>query len=231
MTDITLYVAPYACPRVPTIALEEAGVEFETKVVAFKAGEHKKPDYLAINPKGKVPALVVDGEPLTENVAILTWIADAFPEAKLMPATSTPIEKLRQTADLAFCAGGLHPIVSRIRMPMMFAEGGEAIGAVKAKAMADMAGNAAMIDTRLAGGWWYGDEWSVVDGYLFWIWFRITGAGFPEAEYPNWAAHYARSLERPAVQRMLAREEGWQADLEARGLALPANPPKAGAAA
>ena len=85
MTAITLYMAPGTCARVPAIALEEAGVDFETQLIRFMKGQHKSPDYKKINPKGKIPALVIEGEALTENVAIITYLNQRFPDARLMP--------------------------------------------------------------------------------------------------------------------------------------------------
>jgi len=85
MTDTVLYAAPGTCARVPMIALEEARQDFEVRVVRFMKNEHRSPEYLALNPKGKVPLLLMDGAPLTENVAILLHLAERFPEARLLP--------------------------------------------------------------------------------------------------------------------------------------------------
>ena len=80
-------------------------------------GEHKAPEFKSRNPKGKVPALEIDGTVLTENVAILWYLHQRHPEARLLPATSTPLEDARNLADLCFCSATLHPLVTRIRMP------------------------------------------------------------------------------------------------------------------
>src|SRR5258708_21237858 len=77
----TLHFAPDTCARVPLIALEEIGCPYRIEIVAFAKGQHRSPDYLALNPQGKVPTLIVDGRPLSENVPILSWLARAFPEA------------------------------------------------------------------------------------------------------------------------------------------------------
>ena len=68
------------------IALEETGTPFETHLVAFMAGEHRKPDFLARNPSGKVPVLLVDGQPIVQTVAILGFLDESFPDAALFPA-------------------------------------------------------------------------------------------------------------------------------------------------
>ena len=218
MTSIKLHMAPGTCARVSAIALEEAGVEFETPLIRFMNGQHKSPEYRKINPKGKVPALELDGESLTENVAIITYLNDCFPEAKLMPEASDALEKARQLADLSFCSATLHPIVTRIRMPAFFA-GGEAAGNVWEKGCEAMHEYFRLIDDRLNGqSWWYGDNWSVMDAYLYWIFWRVEGEEYPVDDYPNFQAHKNRMEQRGAVQRALAREARLMAQLQEEGL-------------
>lgn len=220
MTDIVLYSAPGACSRVPTIALEETGEPFESRVVAFMKGEHKSPDYRKLNPKGKIPCLVIDGEALTENVAILSYLNTRFPKAKLMPESASELERMRQIADLSFCSSTLHPIVTRIRMPQFFA-GPDAVRSVYDKGCEAMHEYFKVVEDRLAAGpWWYGDQWSAMDGYLYWVFWRVDGAGFPITDYPRFADHAQRMETRPAVQRALAREDAMSAELEAKGLAF-----------
>ena len=103
---LTLYYSPISCSLVPYVALTEAGAEFEVRVVNVRAGEQLSADYLTMNPKHKVPVLLVDGQPLTENVAILQWIAGQFPEARLLPAG---FEQFKAISLLAWCASGIHP--------------------------------------------------------------------------------------------------------------------------
>src|SRR5206468_1531161 len=83
---LTLYYAPMTCALVPYVTLSEAGVAFEVINLNTRTNQHRTAEFLALNPKHKVPVLVIDGEPLTENVAIQIWIARQFPEAKLLPA-------------------------------------------------------------------------------------------------------------------------------------------------
>src|SRR5215813_9803629 len=84
--EIALYYAPITCALAPYITLTEAGATFEVRPLNFRKGQHTSPQYLKINPKHKVPMLVVDGKFLTESIAIQTWIARTFPQAKLLPA-------------------------------------------------------------------------------------------------------------------------------------------------
>ncbi len=99
---LTLYYAPGACSMASHIALEETGTPYETKVVGLAQGEQTKPEYLnGVNPRGKVPALKTDDGILTENVAILTYLARTFPDAKLLPscarAASPPTSRRTKT--------------------------------------------------------------------------------------------------------------------------------------
>jgi glutathione S-transferase len=219
-------MAPHTCARVTAIALEETGVDYETKVIRFMRGEHKSPQFKTRNPKGKVPALEIDGDVLTENVAMLSYLAERFPYAKLLPSPVTAIQRAQILADLCFCSSTLHPLVTRIRIPMFFA-GPENAVVVKQIAESAMDEYFQLVEDRLAAGrWWYGDEWSAMDGYLYWIFWRVEGAGYDVARFPRYMAH-ARAMERrPAVQRALAKEDAAHAQLEAEGLAF--TPPKVG---
>ncbi|EED33381.1 glutathione S-transferase protein [gamma proteobacterium NOR5-3] len=220
MNNIALYAAPGTCARVSCIALEEIGLPFEYRPVIFMRGEHKSPDYKKLNPKGKVPCLVIDDEALSENVAILTHLNQLFPKAHLLPVAKGSLESARQLADLCFCASTLHPIVTRIRMPHFFAtpEAARSIFNAGCQAMREYF---QLIEERLAAGmWWYGESWSVLDAYLYWIFWRVDGAGFPTQDYPHFCEHAKRMEQRPSVQRAIAREEALQAELEAKGLAF-----------
>lgn len=206
MTNITLFTAPGSCSRVPTIVLEEIGLEFETPLIRFMKGEHKSPHYKKLNPKGKVPTLLIDGEALTENLAIITYLNERFPKAKLMPSTADPMERSRHLADLNFCSATLHPIVTRIRMPQFFANK-EASKEVWSKGCEAMNEYFELIDNRLKdNSWWYGDQWSAMDAYLYWVNWRVAGANFPVNNFSNFHAHTVRMEKRPSVQKALARE-------------------------
>ena len=218
MTEIILYFAPGSCSRVPLIALFETGADFDTSLVRFMKGEHKSPAYKQLNPKGKVPLLVVDGEALSENVAILSHLNNQFPAARLLPPVASPIDAARQTADLCFCSATLHPLVTRIRMPGSFA-GPEAARIVWGKACEAMREHFQMVEDRLADcDWWYGKDWSIIDAYLGWVFWRVEGADFPVADYPRFSDHAQRLAARPSVQQAMAIEAEANATLEAEGL-------------
>jgi glutathione S-transferase len=231
LPELTLHFAPDTCARVALTALEEIGCAYNLEVVAFMKGQHRSAEYLALNPGGKVPTLVIDGEPLTENVAILTWLADRFPEAKLLPALSG-LNEFKHLSDLAFCASGLHPLVTRLRIPHFFCDLPEARQRVFDMAATAMKLNFAIIEERLGRStWWYGDQWSIVDAYINWVWFRVTGAGFEASAYTRFARHNEQMQKRPAVIRMLARNAEVASALAAQGLAVSFSGPRAVTAA
>jgi len=227
---VTLFTAPGTCARVAAVGLFEAGVPFEARLVRFVAGEHRSEPFLAVNPQGKVPALFIDGEVITENVAIVRYLAQRFPEAGLMPVTTDAFQEARQIADLCYCAATLHPIVTRIRIPTMFAETPEAQASVYRRAAEMMTQSLALAERRLqVGAWWYGERWSLMDAYLNWVWFRITGAGFDSAPFPRLADHNRRNADRSSVRRMLELEARLDAQLETEGLRFrPPEPPRSG---
>jgi len=218
---LALYFAPGACSRVPLIALEEIGQPFDAHLVTFMKGEHRSPDYLALNPAGKVPTLLADGQPLTQNIAILGFLARSFPGAGLLPFSGDVLGDARLVSQLSFFSADLHPIVTRIRLPQFFCDVAGGPERVRELADAAMSLQLGPLNARLATQpWLLGAEWSIPDAYLYWVWFRITGAGFPGEKFPNIVAHSKRMEERPAVKRALAREAQAEADLEAKGLAV-----------
>jgi glutathione S-transferase len=213
-------MAPGTCARVPSICLEEAGQEFESVLIRFMRGEHKSPEFKKLNPKGKVPTLVIDGEALTENLAIITYLNERFPEARLMPEATDLLTRTRQLADLSFCSATLHPIVTRIRMPQFFASE-DSVQSVWEKACGAMTEFFGLIDSRLTGKpWWYGDQWSAMDAYLYWVFWRVEGADFDITPFPRFRDHSERMEERPAVRRAWHRENAATAQLEAEGLSF-----------
>ena len=220
--NMTLYFAPGTCARVPLIALEETGAPFDTRVIAFMRGDHRAPDFLARNPAGKVPVLIAGDATLSQNIAILTWLARRFPAARLLPPADDLASATALLSRLAWFSADLHPLVTRIRMPQLICDQPAAIPRVREMASEAMKFQLAGMERSLQQQpWVLGSEWSALDGYLYWVWFRITGAGFDAAPFPSIAAHAQRMEERPAVQRALRHEATAQAELESLGLAVP----------
>ena len=219
MPKFKLFFAPDTCARVPLTALEQIGCDYDLEVIAFMKQEQRSSEYLRLNPSGKVPTLVIDGEPLAENVAINAWLADAYPEASLLPRTEG-LARARQLSDLVYCASGLHPIVTRLRIPSYFCARPDSRPDVFATAEAAMYLHSATLERRFAGSrWWYGADWSIVDSYVNWVWFRVSGTAFDTSLYRALTRHDRDVQARPAVQRMLKRNAEVARSLEKRGLA------------
>lgn len=218
----TLYFAPGTCARVSLTALEEIGEPFETRLVAFMRGDHRSADFLAVNPAGKVPALVTDEGTITQNTAILWYLARRYPQANLLPFASSPMGQAQLIRQLAHFSADVHPLVSRIAVPFLFAGSPEGQAQVRESGMTAIRLHLHAFEETLSQTHWLtGENWSVLDSYLGWVWFRIMGAGFDGSAFPKIAAHYDRLKSRPAVQRCLAREAEAQAELVASGLAAP----------
>ena len=119
--ELVLAYCPVACSLVPYILLTEAGAQFTTLPVNLSKGENFSPEYLRVNPKAKVPALLIDGEPLTENVAIQLWISRRFPEAKLMPDHDS-LDYFKAISVMAWCAAGIHPKLTQQARPERYCD-------------------------------------------------------------------------------------------------------------
>ncbi|WP_338240416.1 glutathione S-transferase family protein [Aurantiacibacter hainanensis] len=216
---LVLWFAPQTCARVSLTALEEIGQPFETRLIAFMAGEHRKPEFLSVNPAGKVPALETDDGVIVQNGAILIYLAQVFPEAGLLPQPQDAAERARMLGELLRCSSDLHPLVTRFVMAPMISIDAADAPRIRAKAAEGLAMQLAPLEQRLNGQpWVLGQDWSILDAYLAWIWFRITGAGFDQDEFPALKRHYAEASRRPSAQAALEREEKAQDDLKARGL-------------
>jgi len=215
-------MAPGTCARVTAIALFELDLDFQFEVVRFMTGQHKSPEYRQLNPLGKVPALVFDGQVITENVAILNFLNQRY--GSLLPLAEDDFKKAEQLADLCFCSSTLHPVVTRIRIPHMFSDESHA-KTVKEKACAFMNPYFERINERLRlGEWWYGDEWSIMDAYLFWVFWRVEGAGFDFTHFPHYVAHARKMEQRESVIKAIEIEDEAQSILEREGLKW--TPPK-----
>ncbi len=167
----------------PHIALYETGAPFEIRALSFSRRENRTPAYLALNPEGKVPTLLVDGRPLTEVAAILFYLAKRFPEAELLPANDIDADAAA-ISWMSFIASTIHPARRR--------------GLERAREVYEIA------DRRLGDNVWALGAYSVVDIHLFRLYWRFRNSLKPgDDEFPNLAAHHDRMLIRPAVQKAL----------------------------
>lgn len=205
MAKLEFYFGPGACSLATHIALEECGAKFEARPIALRKGQQFTPEYTALNPKNKVPLLVIDGKPLTENVAIITWLSKAYPAARLLPA-GDPMKEAEALAMLAWCTAGIHPIFSRMFGPQKVCDVPDTADSIKRLAAEITAKNFALIDSMLEGKDFILGDFSAVDGYLvvFWRWALFHKLDL--APYKNYAKHFERMNQRPGVQRALARE-------------------------
>lgn len=155
-------------------------------------------------------------------MAILSYLSRRFTGAKLLPVTNDPFGSAQVLSDLSFCASVLHPLVTRIRIPSKFCDLPDTDQNVWQLAATEMQFHFERIENRLreAEPWWYGEKWSSMDTYIFWVWFRVIGAGLPTGPYPAFRDQSLRMEARPSTHKALAREAKAQAELEARGLAL-----------
>jgi len=193
---VILYFAPGACSLADHIALHEAGLTFDLVKVDLKS--HTTPDggdFAKINPKGYVPALVVaDGEMLTENIAILSWIADQAPAL----APQGKLGRYRLLEALAFISTEIHKSFKPFFAPGSTVED-------KAKAAETISKRLNLLAGQLDGAYLFGPHVSVADAYLFVMlaWAKKNGVGIS----PTLAAFFDRMSARPAVQ-LAMREEG-----------------------
>ena len=196
-----LYYSPGACSLSPHIALREAGLPFELAMASTKTKKLADgSDYLAINPKGQVPALQLDnGEVLTEGPAIVQYIADQAPASGLAPAAGT-LPRYRLMEWLNYITSELHKSFSPLFNPAATPE-------MKSAATARLQAGFTWVDQQLAGKTWLmGDTFSVADGYLFTV---ANWANFVKLDlspYPQLQAYLGRVAARPAVQAALKAE-------------------------
>ena len=199
--ELTLYHFPGACSQVAVCALEEAGLKYKLELVNLAAGQQGGADYLAVNPYGKVPYLLIDGEGMAENSAILTYIAALRPAAGLFPSWDDPRMRAESVGGMSFCSGTLHPAARGLANPQRLTTG-ETDG-VRARATELLGKGFKQAEYRIANrGWWLG-EWSIVDVYLHWVFSVATKNGFETAPYPELARLTERLSERAAFRRML----------------------------
>jgi len=203
---ITLYFSPGACSLASHIGLEETGAPYELKPILLAKKQQQTEAYLKINPRGKVPALAVDGKVLVENTAILTYLARRFPQKKLLPAD--PVEEARSIATMCWFSSVVHPSFQRTRRPERFAEGEAAHAAVKENGRKLFWENLQEIDSMIRGSdWIMGREFTAVDGYALVFYGWGVNGGFPMKELGAYTAWQERMMKRPTVKKSVEDEQ------------------------
>ena len=208
--EILLYYAPNTCALAPYVTLTEANATFEVRPLNFRKGQQKSADYLRINPKHKVPLLVVDGQPLSESVAIQLWIARKFPNSKLLP--SDPWQELKAISVLSWCSSGIHPYLSRINSPPRVCDLPGAEQSVVKAATELLFENYKIADDMLAGREFFFDHFTAADAHFFWCMRRGMQFDLDLSGLKNCSAHFERIKNRPSVQKLLAFEKSVQAE-------------------
>ena len=183
---LTLYFAPGASSMAPHIALHEVTAPFDGKPVSLAKKENHSAEFLAINPEGTVPVLVIDGRPLTEVAAILFYLARRYPEVGLLPAGNIEAEA-HVISWMSFIAATVHPARRQ--------------GLDHARKIY------AIADARLGPREWAIGRYSIADIHLFRLFWRFNNSlKPPREEFPNLIAHHDRMMQRPAVRRTIEIE-------------------------
>jgi glutathione S-transferase len=203
---LTLYYAPNTCALASHIALEEAGAPYEARRLDFATAEQTKPDYLKINPKGRVPALLTERGVITENPAILAYIAQAHPEAKLAPLDD-PFAFAELQAFMSYLCSTVHVAHAHRMRGARWADDPAAHESMKKKVPETVGACFDLIErTMFRGPWTMGDAYTVADPYLFTIARWLESDSVDPARFPKVLDHRNRMAERPAVRRVLHAE-------------------------
>ena len=183
---LTLYFAPGASSMAPHIALHEVGAPFEGRPLSFHGKDNRDPTFLAINPEGKVPTLLIDGRPLTEVAGILFYLARRFPQAGLLPTGDVEAEA-RVVSWMSFIAATVHPARRQ--------------GLEHSRRVFGIA------EQRLGERDWAVGRYSIADIHLFRLFWRFRGMpGSEPDDFPHLSAHYERMMARPAVRKTIEIE-------------------------
>ena len=203
---LTLYYCPGLCSLASHITLEETGAEYTAKPVMVMKGEHMGPEYLKINPRHKVPALAIDNVILVENAAILAYLAKTFPKANLKPQDA--LEEAKWLSAMTWFSNTLHPSFTRIFRSDKFSDDKTAQPGIKEAGKKEAWENLSEIDAMLAGKpWIMGAQYTTCDPYAMVFYSWGMRAELPVNDLKNYTAWKDRMLQRPAVRKVLEREQ------------------------
>ena len=208
--DIVLYYAPITCALVPYVTLSEAGADFQVRPLNMRKQHHMSAEYLKINPKHKVPLLVVDGKTLSENVAIQIWISHAFPQAKLLP--SDPWQELQAISLMSWCSSGIHPFLARINSPPKVCDAPGSEDGVRRAATAALLETFRIAEDKLAGREFFFEHFTAADVHFYWCFRRAGQFELSLSQFANCTGHCNRLEQRASVRKLLAFEQSVQAD-------------------
>ena len=201
-----LYYAAHTCALASHIALEDAGAEYSTVRINFATEEQRKPEYLAINPKPRVPSLVTESGILTETPAMLAFIAQSFPKARLAPLDD-PFAFAEVQAFNSYLCATLHVAHAHRMRGYRWADDPAAIEAMKRKVPDSVSACYELIESKmLRGPWVMGDAYTICDPYLFTVAQWMEGDSIDPARFPKVRDHRQRMSERAAVRKVVAEE-------------------------
>lgn len=202
-TPLTLHYAAGTCAQAVLIALYEADAQFTLKTLSFADHEQRSPEYLAINPKARVPALLTERGVLTEVPALLLYVAQTYPQAALAPLDNA--FALAQMQDFnAYLASTVHVAHAHRMRASRWADDEAAQAAMRAKVQQNMYECFSIIETHYLGDkpWVMGEQFTVADGYLYILASWLKGDGVDIANFPRVAAHSERMRTRASVQKL-----------------------------
>jgi len=203
---LTLFYAPGTCALASHIALEDSGAAYEAKRLNFAENEQRKPEYLKINPKSRVPALVTDQGIITETPAILVYIAQSFPKANLAPVND-PFHLAQIQAFNSYLCSTVHPAHAHRTRGYRWSDDEQARETMKKKVPQNVGDCFELIEREyFKGPWVMGADYTIADPYLFTIARWLEADGVDPRRFPKVLDHRNRMAERPAVKKVLARE-------------------------
>ena len=205
---LKLYYAAHSCALATHIVLEEVGADYSTVRIDFAAEQQKSAEYLKINPKGRVPALVTDKGILTETPAMLVYVAQSFPQARLAPMDDPFFFAEIQSFNSYLCSH-LH-VAHAHRMRghrWVDADDAHSIAAMRRKVPESVGAGFELIEREmLKGPWVMGDHYTICDAYLFTLAQWLEKDGVDPARIPRVVDHRRRMSERPSVKKAIAEE-------------------------
>jgi glutathione S-transferase len=202
---IKLYYAPGACSLASHFALEDTGLPYETVKLNLADGDQRKPEYLKLNPRGRVPTAIIDGQVLTENVGIMTYLAGGYPKANIWPKDTW--HQAKAVSTMAWLSSTVHGTFAHLFRANRFADDTPSQESVKAKARTMYWDQMKEIDGLLAGRKWsIGSSYSVVDGYLL-VFYRWGNRSQMDVKsLHNYTGLIERVMDRPTVRKVMADE-------------------------
>jgi glutathione S-transferase len=207
---LKLFYAVNTCALASHIALQEAGAEYEITRLDFRSNDQRKPEYLAINPKGRVPALVTERRILTETPAIQAFVAQTFPQSRLAPLGDVFAFARVQAFNSYLCSTVHVAHAHRVRgYRWVDVDDAAAIAAMQQKVPQSVAECFDLIEREMfVGPWVMGDSYTICDPYLFTLAQWLEADGVDPARFPKVPDHRQRMSERSAVKAALAEELG-----------------------